>query len=310
LSRLFDNIQSATGQTTAEQDSASFGLNSVLNSIVDELAEDIDIKQVLPATDTMPSFSDGVSSGFAGRFDSFLPESCKTVPLPELKTLFTSSGEKERQPAAEAYRVLASRVARIQLAQKWRSLVVTSSASSEGKTLTALNLGVNYTNLRHSRVLLIDADIRSHGLSATLGLQGRAGLTEVLEEELTPQEVILRFEGRELFILPAGRSPGGRPELFASSACQNFFKWMHSHFDFILVDAPPAQPFADFELISAQLDRVIFLVREYRTNRDLLKSTLDQLEKQKLLGVIYNGTSTARQYPNYADYTRTRPSKI
>src|SRR6202008_2704201 len=74
--------------------------------------------------------------------------------------------------ALEAYRGLRTRLMRAQAKTGLKSIAITSSLPGEGKTLTSMNLGLCYAQLPQQRVLVIDADLRSCGLTAMLDRPG------------------------------------------------------------------------------------------------------------------------------------------
>src|SRR5258708_36379605 len=68
--------------------------------------------------------------------------------------------------ALEAYRGLRTKLMREQSKSGVRSIVITSSLPGEGKTLTTMNLGLCYAQLPQQRVLVIDGDMRTRGLTS------------------------------------------------------------------------------------------------------------------------------------------------
>src|SRR6266850_5293454 len=108
------------------------------------------------------------------------------------------------QAALEAYRGLRTRLMRAQAKSGLRSIAITSSLPNEGKTLTTMNLGLCYAQLAEQRVLVIDADLRTSGLTSMLDHPSSPGLAEVLAGEVTPDEAIVATNQKNLFVLPAG----------------------------------------------------------------------------------------------------------
>src|SRR5579864_131060 len=87
---------------------------------------------------------------------------------------------KQGEGAAEACRTLRTRLMRLQTAKGIRSIMITSAVPGDGKTLTSLNLALSWARLSNTRVLLIDGDLRSRGLTRLVGLPDTPGLSEVL----------------------------------------------------------------------------------------------------------------------------------
>jgi len=71
----------------------------------------------------------------------------------------------------------------------------------EGKTLTTMNLGLCYAQLPQQRVLVIDADLRTCGLTALLDHPSTLGLAEVLAGKATPDEAIAATNQKNFFVL-------------------------------------------------------------------------------------------------------------
>ena len=83
----------------------------------------------------------------------------------------------------EAYRTLRTRLVKQQTRNGARSLIVTSAAQGEGKTLTTFNLAICYAKIENWPVLVVDADLRTRGLSILAGDPESPGLAEILEKD-------------------------------------------------------------------------------------------------------------------------------
>ncbi len=219
-------------------------------------------------------------------------EQCEKIEIP-LAEVFRAQfqGSKKLEAAEESYRALRTRLFHLRSAQGFRSLVVTSAVQGEGKTLTSLNLALCCAQLRDMRVLLIDGDIRSNGLTRLIGAQHDQGLSEVLAGECELQKAILATDLANLYVLPAGTPSMPPPELFAGRRWQELIGWCNEPFKLVLVDSPPALNLADVELITAACDGVLMVVRAQQTRRDALRKSASLIDAKKLLGVVYNGTA-------------------
>jgi capsular exopolysaccharide synthesis family protein len=204
------------------------------------------------------------------------------------------------QAALEAYRGLRTRLMRAQAKSGLRSIAITSSLPNEGKTLTTMNLGLCYAQLAQQRVLVIDGDLRTCGLTSMLDHPSSPGLAEVLAGEVTPDQAIVATNHKNLFVLPAGTVASSPPELFSGPRWQEFLGVCNDMFKVILIDTPPILPLADFELISAACDGVVMVVRAHHGQRETLQKTAATLDQKKLLGVVFNATEVGgRHYYGY-----------
>ncbi len=209
------------------------------------------------------------------------------LPNPKDAPLLTRRDEA-MAPAAESYRMLRTRLLRLQAAQGIRSVVLSSALPGEGKTLTTLNLALCCTQIPNLRVLIVDADFRTRGLSHLLGTPSGPGLSEILSGEATYEQAIMSTDLPNLCVLTGGGATKAPAELFATQRWKEFLGWASETFKLVLVDSPPILPLSDFELISAACDGVLLVIRGGRTNRELLRRASVQVDSRKLLGSVFN----------------------
>ncbi|HET7871803.1 MAG TPA: CpsD/CapB family tyrosine-protein kinase [Terriglobales bacterium] len=260
------------------------------------VAAEAKLKPLLAGTAT----ADEVASQLAaGRM-----QQCRVVRLPrnDEKSFLATQYNQDLQAAVEAYRTLRTRLLKAQAKTGARSLALSSTAQGEGKTLTALNLGVCLSHLRRS-VLIVDGDLRTKGLSRMLGLQQFTGLGDILESGLSYQSAILRTDFPDLYVLPAGTSATPPAELFSRTAWKDFVAWSGETFQTMVIDAPPVLDLADTELILAACESILLVVRSERTKRQALAKMLGQVDAKKLAGVVFNACDEAAA-KNYYRYSR------
>ena len=207
-------------------------------------------------------------------------------------------GSNSLEAVDESYRALRTRLMRIRAAQGIRSVIVTSAIQGEGKTLTSVNLAWCCARLHDLRVLLIDGDIRTSGLSRSLNLSSAPGLAEVLSGEFEPQTALSTTDNPNLHVMGSGLFTKSPAELFAGEGWQRFIHWCGKNYDLILIDAPPVLNLADVELMLASCDAALMVVRALYTKREILQKCATQFDTKKLCGVVYNGT----EYSTYHHY--------
>jgi capsular exopolysaccharide synthesis family protein len=192
-------------------------------------------------------------------------------------------------PAVEAYGSLRTRVMKLQASKGIRSVMLTSSVPSEGKTLTSLNLAVSCAKLRNLRILLVDGDLRSRGLTRLLKIPQGPGLSDFLGGKITADKTALPTEHENLFVLGAGSLNGQPSELFASPRWPEYIAWASQSYGIVIVDAPPIHSLSDAELISAGCDGVLVVIRALSTPREISQKCVSRLDKRKLIGIVFNG---------------------
>ena len=232
-------------------------------------------------------------------------EDCRRVELIASNEILTVVDQDGFNPlATDAYRMLRTRLLKLQRSQELHSVVVTSTARDDGKTLTTMNLALCLSQLPNPRILVVDADLRTGGLSRYLGSPEGPGLAQILSNEAEYNQAIVATDIPNLYAVPAGNSSQPPGELLAGPQLKAFLAWSRQYFNLVLVDSPPVLLLADFELIAAACDGVLLVVRALATQREQLKKVAGQIERKKLVGAVLNAAAhTASRYRDYKRYT-------
>jgi len=210
------------------------------------------------------------------------------LPRDNTKPLVTAH-EKYAREALEAYGSLRTRLLKSQASQGFRSLAITSVGKAEGKTITAFNLACCCAQVKNFTVLLIDGDLRSRSLTNLIGQLPSAGLADVISGTASYEDAVVRTDVPNLYVMGAGSSDTSPTDLFASEKWGQVVRCSAQHFKITLVDGLSMGAFADFELIAPECDGVLLVVRARSTSREALKMAVDQLDPNKLLGIVWNG---------------------
>ena len=182
-------------------------------------------------------------------------------------------------------------------------LLVTSAVSAEGKTGTAVRLGVAYANLGRS-VLVIDADLRRPRIHKIFGHERVPGFTTVVGAEVAIEDAIRPTGIPNLSYLSSGRG-GERPnELLAHPEVGRLLDELNRRFDLVIIDSPPSVLLSDARVLSRYVDGVVVLVREHSTPRVLIREAIQGLEQvgANVLGVIVNAVDLTRRRTTYKYY--------
>jgi exopolysaccharide/PEP-CTERM locus tyrosine autokinase len=222
----------------------------------------------------------------------------------ELKELIVLN--EPDSPMAECFRFLRSRVTRPAAGNPPRTILVTSALMGEGKTFVACNLAVSISRSLEEHVLLIDADLRDPSVHEVFGIpSSRDGLSTFLSKDTALSSLLKRTSIDKLSILPAGNSTETPSELLSSARMKELIREVRDRYPdrFVIIDGPPLQLTAETPVLANEVDAVIFVVRHGKTPRDAAKSALEKIQKEKLLGVVYNGyDEPARLHGKYGYY--------
>jgi protein-tyrosine kinase len=231
-------------------------------------------------------------------------QGCRRLEMLPLRRPFLAAADETpaTHGAFEAYRALRTKLTRFQSAEGIRSVVVTSAEAGEGKTVSVLNLALSMSQLPSQRVLLVDGDLRTGGLSAVTGAVEPPGLAEVMAGQVTFEAALVLTNVPNLYIVGAGEAHIPASDLFSGPKFKDFIGWCNEIFSMIIVDCPPMIGLADFDVISAACDSVLVVVRALKTKREVLATIGPQLQGKKLLGVLLNGQERHRHKTHYGYY--------
>lgn len=197
--------------------------------------------------------------------------------------------EDPRSAAAEAIRRLRTNMQFIDVAERSRSIVISSSVPGEGKTTTAINLAVSMADAG-AKVLLVDADLRRPSVAEYLGLEGSVGLTTVLIGKATLEDVVQPWAGTSLDILASGQLPPNPSEMLGSTAMRNLLEKATAVYDTVLIDSPPVLPVTDAAVLGRQVGGALIIAGMDRIHRPQLRETLESLDTAgcPVLGLVIN----------------------
>ncbi len=209
-----------------------------------------------------------------------------TVPLPTLS--------QAASPAAEAFRALRTTI-RFQAEEHGRkSLLVTSAAPQEGKSLVAANLATALAQMGLS-VTLIDANVRTPSLHSAFGVSQEPGLADYLSGAAGAPAYHEDCGAEGLNLLAAGTVPEHAPELLASRRMTDLIGEIARERDHVILDTPPILLAADAAALARSVDGVLLVVRANQTRRDQIqraKAMLEQIDA-RVVGVVFNDDPNA-----------------
>ena len=204
-----------------------------------------------------------------------------------------------RSAYCEQFRSLRTRLLQAGERKKMQAFVVTSAGVAEGKTLTALNLSWLLAQTDGVRALVIDSDLRQPCAAEYLGVDAPIGLSEVLSGEATLDEAIIRLEPAGLYLLPGGAARDDVAELLSGPRFGQILASLRRMFDYIIIDAPPLGIFTDATVLINRADAALLVVRSGKTRYAALDRIVEQLPRERLLGVVLNRTDEQLDESSY-----------
>lgn len=205
---------------------------------------------------------------------------------------------------AEACRVIRTNITFCSPDKPLRSLLVTSSGPMEGKTMSAITLGVVLAQGGH-RTLIVDTDMRRPRIHKVLRVGSDRGLSNLIVGESTLEESVKSTELSNLFALPCGPIPPNPAELLQTDKFLGVVNRLLQDFDRIVFDSPPLLAVTDAAVLSRVVDGTIMISRAGKTTRDALQRARRHLSavNANVVGAVLNDVNVrSGQYGYYYQY--------
>jgi succinoglycan biosynthesis transport protein ExoP len=215
-----------------------------------------------------------------------------------------------RSALAESYRHLRTSVLLSRAGQSPRTLLVSSSLPSEGKTTTSINTAISLAQTG-ARVVVVDADMRRPCLHRIFDMPNGVGLSTILSSEMSAEEMLCQVgfhAASNLHLLTAGPISPNPAELLGSEQMRRVISILEANYTHVIIDSPPIVSFTDGVLISSMVDGVLLVVHGGKTSRALARRAKQILQDvgARLLGVVLNNVNLQKNdyyyYQHYSGY--------
>ncbi|HEC21471.1 MAG TPA: polysaccharide biosynthesis tyrosine autokinase [Chloroflexi bacterium] len=206
-----------------------------------------------------------------------------------------------RSPASEAYRTLRTNLNFSSLSEPLHTLVVTSPAPEEGKSIALANLAVTLAQ-SGKKTIIVDCDLRRPRQHLIWGVEQSPGLTTMALENLdVPPLVDVGVEN--LRLLPSGPLPSYPADLLGSPRMDVIIERLRAEAEMVLFDAPPVIAVTDATLLAAKLDGVLLVLRAGGTRREHAEQAKELLERVniRIVGAVLTNAETAQMGGYYAE---------
>ncbi len=214
-----------------------------------------------------------------------VPQIGNLAPGNELTSL--GSGQSV---AAEAYRILRTNLQFAGVDRALRTLMISSPAPSEGKSLTVSNLGAAFAQTGQ-RVILVDADLHRPRLHRVFDLRNNVGLTTaLLETQPTAEGLLQETSVPGLQVLTSGPLPPNPAELLGSARMRELMQALLASADIVIFDTPPVTALSDAAIMGSQVDGVLMVIGAGTTRREVARRALSALERVNahVIGALLN----------------------
>jgi protein-tyrosine kinase len=172
-----------------------------------------------------------------------------------------------------------------------KTLLLVGSVHGEGVTTTATMLASALSTSSRSKVLLVDANLRTPSLAKVFNIGGDSrGVTDLLISDGALDEFIRPTHQPNLFVLCAGRALRAPAYLFAEEGVERLLRALRARYDAVVVDGAPLRDYSDSVFLAGKVDGAILVIEAEKTPIDTVQASRRQLERSgaRILGTVLN----------------------
>jgi succinoglycan biosynthesis transport protein ExoP len=277
-----------------------FALNYLDNTV--KSPEEVEKLLHLPALGFIPAVGAKASQSY---YSHYYSDRKKQHSEQKIRAIEMVNLKEPESTFAEHYRNIRTSLLLSTPDQPPKVFVVTSALPQEGKTVTAVNLAIAFTQLG-KKVLVLDCDLRRPRVHKIFRIKNTGGITSYLMGRSRIEDIIYRYPGEpNLHVLPSGPIPPNPVELIISKGMKDMMEGLRKHYDFIFIDAPPLMGIQDSILLGEYSDGLLLVAWGGKTPRKVIEKAKAEIEKFniRLFGVILNKVNMRRFSYAYSSYS-------
>jgi capsular exopolysaccharide synthesis family protein len=205
---------------------------------------------------------------------------------------------------AEIYRVIRTNLEFAKRDLGANAITVVSAGSGEGKSLTMFNLAYTYAK-NGDKVLIVDSDLRRPSQHKILGVPYGVGLTNLLLDQKTLDEVIVPTSVPNLYFMSRGKHVASSSGILNSQRMRDLIKELKLRYDMIFFDSPPIMAVSDAAILASEVDLTLMIIEYRKFPQRMSARAIQMVEnvKGKVVGVVLNNINISADSSYYYYYT-------
>lgn len=203
--------------------------------------------------------------------------------------------------ATDSYKSIRTMIKKMEGEESSKTILITSSAPSEGKSVTALNMAGSFA-LTGKKTIIIDCDLRKPRIHTILNKNRVPGFSDYFSGKVSYNDIIQTGNLKNLSFISAGSIPKNPTEILDSKGMFSFLEKIKSEYEIIIIDSPPLFALADAIILSQIVNETLLIARADVTDSKILQKSVSQLrdiEHSSFSGVILNGFNLRQNYGSY-----------
>lgn len=171
-----------------------------------------------------------------------------------------------------------------------KKLLFTSGGGGEGKSFISANMALSLA-MAGKKVVLIDLDQKNPEITTILDLSNEAGVTDFLQGDREPYEIIKSSFCENLFVCGYGKPSLNFSDFFFNKRLDELFEYLEESFDFVIVDGPSFESVSDAYVLNECCDLTAFVARHDYTQKTVISLLEERNNARSLknIKIIFNG---------------------
>ena len=171
-----------------------------------------------------------------------------------------------------------------------RRILMTSATSGEGVTTLSLFVAISLAARAGRSVCIVDANLKSSGLTRMLGLEGQLGVSDVCQGLAEWSDALRPTETDGLYVIGTGRAGGESSVLLGGTAGREMAANLASRFEYVLIDGGRTLGQVEASLLAPNVDGTVLVVRANHTKREVLAKAEAEIRSHggRVIGSILN----------------------
>jgi capsular exopolysaccharide synthesis family protein len=204
---------------------------------------------------------------------------------------------------SQSYRILSTNIQSLGFDTNMKTILITSSSSSEGKSIISSNLALAIAEAGN-KVLLLDCDLRMSSIHKKFNLSNQKGLSNLLIEKCKFEEVVQKYNNN-LYILTSGEMCKNPSKNLSSIEMNRFLQEAKKLFDYIILDTPPVVCSSEAQILSKFVNGVLLVVASGQSEITKINRAIELLShvKANVIGIVANklkaNKKDLKEYDNY-----------
>ena len=190
---------------------------------------------------------------------------------------------------SERYRSLRTNIQFANIDTPMRSILIGSSGPGEGKTTTAVNLAISFSDMGH-KVCLVDTDLRKPKHHLLFEISESPGLTDVVLNNADLSTTIQSTHVKNLNVITGGADAKNHTEIFSSMRMNFLMNELEKKFDMVIYDTPPILLLTDSIILASRVDGVVIVAKYGVTQKQFLQNAIASLNtvRANVIGIVLN----------------------